>query len=491
MFDQDDPENRAALFRMLCRTDFPIFAKKALPLIVPRFVDNWHIDALLAEGMQIADGAQQFTVLNAPPRSLKSVIFSSVMPAFMLGQDPAVQIICLSHGQDLANKLARDTLRLMQTGFYKGVFPRTRLSRLAVDDLATTKGGYRLASSMGGGVTGRGGDMIIVDDPMRAGDAASETIRPSLNAWFDETLPSRLNDQERSGMMVVMQRLHQDDLTGHLNEQGFWRPFVLPAIAETDQIYSLGYDRTHLYRAGELMHAERLSQKVLDRLKRSLGSRVFDAQFQQNPAPADGQIFKRAWLKHGLVVQMPGDRIVQSWDAASKGGAQNDYSVCITAIIRRSEVLVIDVFRGRLEFPALKKKAIELAQLHKPYKLLIEDAAAGTQLIQMLNAEQPRGVPLPTPVKAVANKVERAVIAAARIEAGALTLPVAAPWLGDFTQELMAFPSGKYDDQVDALAHLMSNTQTSSAINAMPWFGDYGRDHDEPDVMHQEISRRG
>lgn len=474
MFDPDAPENVKALLRHWARADFPIFAKMALNALVPQFQDNWHIDALLWHGLQVIDGAMRRSIVNAPPRSLKSIIFSSVMPAFMLGQDPGAKIICLSHGQDLADKLARDTLRLMREPFYAELFPDTRLSKFAAENLETTAGGFRLATSMQGGVTGRGGDMIIVDDPMRAGDSHSETVRPRLNTWFDDTLSSRLNNVKTGRMAVVMQRLHQNDLTGHLLENEDWKSFTLPAIAEHDRYYDLGYGRTHLFQAGQSMHEERLPLYALEAMRRMQGSRTFNSQYLQDPAPADGQTFKRAWLKHGPVVRQPGDKVVQSWDAASKSGDQNDYSVCITAIIRRSEVLILDVFRGRLEFPDLKKKAVELAQLHKPFMLLIEDASAGTQLIQMLKAEQPRGMPLPTAVKAVNNKVDRADIAAARMESGALILPEKAPWLGAFEHELMAFPSSKYDDQVDALSHLMAHTQRSGTVSAIPYFGQGG-----------------
>ncbi len=482
-FDPTTPKNRRAIFNHMLRTHFPAFGLRSLQLVVPDFENNWHVDALLEHGVQVADGAARFTIVNAPPRSLKSIIFSGVMPAFILGQNPAAQVICLSHSQDLADTLARITLTIMRSPFYAEAFPNTKLTRTAVHDLKTSRGGYRLATSIGGGVTGRGGDFIIVDDPIKAGDADSEATRPRINAWFDQTLPSRLNRQKTSVMMVVMQRMHEDDLTGHLLEKPHWRAVVLPAVAETDEVFDLGHGQLYHRRAGELLHPALVGEEELARLKVEQGSRIFDAQYQQDPAPAEGQIFKRAWLKHGPVTRQPGDRIVQSWDAASKGGAQNDYSVCITAIVRRREVLILDVFRDRLEFPQLKKKAVELALKYKPYKLLIEDAAAGTQLIQMLRAEQPRGMPLPIAIKAVNNKVERAVIAAARIEAGALTLPETAPWLEDLVQEMMAFPSGKNDDQVDALGHLMAHTQNWASPRAAPSSGQHG----PPDLMHREI----
>lgn len=478
--DPFTPQGKRAILDTLTRREFPAFTTAALRVIQPDFQPNWHIDAITHFGSGVAQGDILRGIVNAPPRSLKSVILSSVLSAYKLGVNPATKLICVSYNQSVAQDLAANTLKIMQSPFYRRAFPETVLARTAVDDFTTTKGGGRIATSMTGALTGRGADLIIVDDPIKTGEADSETLRPKMNQWYDVSLPSRLNDPRTGQILIVMQRVHEADLTGHVLEQRAWRQLVIPAISQETTTYDLGYNRRHVFEAGQLMFPERLTQAALDEQRIGLGARIFAAQYLQDPTPDEGTIFKREWLRYDTVERRPGDLIVQAWDCAAKTGPQNDYSVGITAIVRRNQVLILDVFRGRLEFPDLKKKVIELAREYRPYKLLIEDTPGGTQLIQMLQDEQPRKVPLPTPVKAVSNKIDRAAFAEARIESGAMILPVSAPWLDAFVEELIAFPGGRHDDQVDALSHLMTNTLTGARprfamdqdlVRPSPFFG--------------------
>jgi predicted phage terminase large subunit-like protein len=445
------------------RTDFHCFAHRALIMLHGKVEWNWHHQAMAEWAQQIAEGERRFSMVNLPPRTLKSDIFSAVMPAWILGRNPAAKIICLSHGQDLGEKLAIKTRRVMDSAFYKEAFPATRLTKRALSDLRTDAGGYRTTTSIGGGVTGQGGDFIIIDDPMKADDAESDAVRNGVNDWMSSTLFSRLDDPRTGRMVLVAQRLHQDDPCGRLQEGRAWEVLSIPAIATRPQAYDLGRGRMHTQREGDLVHPVRLSATDLAMLRLQMGERKFEAQYQQAPVPADGSFFRREWLKfdEGGVSRRAGDKVIQSWDVAAKTGDSHDYSVCITAIVRKSQVLVIDVLRARLTFPQLMKAVFQQNELHRPWKLLIEDASAGQQLIQMIEAEQPRGMPLPIKVKPINSKQDRASIASARCERGELVLPTRAPWLDSFVHELMAFPVGRHDDQVDALAHLMTYTQKS------------------------------
>ena len=349
----------------------------------------------------------------------------------------------------------------MDAPFYKEAFPATRLTKRALADLRTSEHGFRTTTSIDGGITGQGGDFIIIDDPMKADSAESDAVRNGVNDWLASTLFSRLDDPRTAAMVLVAQRLHQDDPCGRMQETGGWDVLSIPATALTTQTYSLGRSGSYTMRAGELLHPERLSASFLAGQRQRMGERKFEAQYQQAPVPANGSFFKREWLKFddGLFVRRPGDKVVQSWDVAAKTGEAHDYSVCITAVVRRSQVMVIDVLRARLTFPQLMKAVVDQALLHRPSKVLIEDASAGQQLIQMMEAEQPRGVPLPIKIKPVHSKQDRASIASARCERGELLLPPKAPWADAFVHELLAFPAGRHDDQVDALAHLMTHTQ--------------------------------
>ena len=191
-------------------------------------------------------------------------------------------------------------------------------------------------------------------------------------------------------------------------------------------------------------------------VKQSVGSINFEAQYQQNPVPAEGNMIRAEWLGSYDMLPRRGDEIVQSWDTASKEGVHNDWSVCITAIVVHQAVYVIDVVRKKAEFPDLKKLAISNALTHRATVLLVEDQASGTQLLQTLRSEGPVGVPLPIACRPESDKKSRVAGISAMIEAGQLRLPAEAPWLAEFKHELLAFPNGRFDDQVDALSQLLT-----------------------------------
>lgn len=444
------------------REDFAAFLRKAYPSIRggEMIAWNWHLDAIAHRLDQIANGRCRRLLVTMPPRNLKSITISVAWVAWMLGKDPRRNFVCVSYSNELSAKLARDCLALMQQGWYRELFPRTIISakRSASGDFETTARGGRLATSVTGTLTGRGGDIIIIDDPIKPEEAHSETTRTFVNHWFQSTLASRLNDKASGAIVTVMQRLHQDDLAGTLLETGGWDQLSLPAIAISDELIALGRGRVRHRREGEVLHPERESRGVLLDLKRAMGSIDFEAQYQQQPVPATGNIIKADWLKTyspSYHVERPG-QIVQSWDTATRDNSHADWSVCITAQLYRREVRILDVFRERLEFPALKHHVIRLAREYKIDALLIEDAASGLQLIQTLRSEQPDGMPLPIPRKPEMDKISRMHGVAGQIEAGQLLLPEDAPWLATFKSELLGFPNARHDDQADALSQLMN-----------------------------------
>ena len=216
---------------------------------------------------------------------------------------------------------ARDTRAIMQATWYKALFPRTVLSatRSAVHDFQTTCGGGRLATSIEGTLTGRGGDIIIIDDPIKPDDVMSDTVRTKVNDWFFTTLSSRLNDRRRGAIITVMQRLHQYEVAGMLLETGEWDQLSLPALAIEDSDIPVTRGRTYERVAGQPLHLRRDTIEDLLLEKRRIGSTLFQAQYQQDPVPAAGNIIKAPWLKTYDAVPDWG-QIVQSWDTASKDG---------------------------------------------------------------------------------------------------------------------------------------------------------------------------
>lgn len=441
----------------ILRVDFVSFLHKAFNTLCDgaEFQYNWHLDAIADALEPTQQGIGARLIVNVPPRSLKSISISVAWVAWKLGHDPSLRFVCISYSAELSNKHARDCRTLMQSDWYRRVFPRTVLTRVAEHDFETTARGGRMSTSVGGTLTGRGGDIIIIDDPIKPDEAATEAARRTVIEWFSTTMASRLDDKSRGSIILVMQRVHEDDLTGHLLEAGGWTHLNLPAIAEMDEDIPIGSGRVHKRRIGDVLHPAREPRRILDSLKAVMGSAVFSAQYQQAPVPAHGNLVERGWLKYVAhpPERGPADRIVQSWDCASKDGVLNDYSVCITVLIRGRSINVLDVYRAKLNFPDLVKATIRLAKTYAAETILIEDVASGTQLIQSLKARD--DIPRPLARRPEGDKISRMSGASQRIEAGDLILPRNAPWLGEFERELLAFPSGRHDDQVDALAQLV------------------------------------
>ena len=199
-------------YQALLRADFASFAQHCFRELNPRtlFASSWHHDIIAAKLDAVRGGRVRGLVINEPPRHLKSHLASVSFPAWRLGHDPSAQILCVSYAQDLADKLSRDCRRLLASDWYQRLFP-TRLSpqRAAVPEFETTAQGSRVATSVGGVLTGRGADIIVVDDPLKPEEALSQTQRQAANEWFDHTLYSRLNDKLTDAIVLIMHRLHE------------------------------------------------------------------------------------------------------------------------------------------------------------------------------------------------------------------------------------------------------------------------------------------
>jgi predicted phage terminase large subunit-like protein len=448
----------AAEYQMLLRRDLMTFTERAFEELNPeaKFIPNPHLEVVAAELEACLRGEHRRLIINLPPRSLKSITASVAFPAFLLGHVPSAQIICASYGQDLADKHARDCRTLMLSSFYHSCFPGTRLSanKLSVNEFHTTRHGCRLSTSVGGVLTGRGADFIIIDDPLKPDQAMSESGRKEVNSWFDNSLLSRLNDKNKGIIILVMQRLHMDDLVGHVQQQSSWRVLSFPAIATEDEIFPyktiLGA-RRYSRRVGNLLQPEREPLETLERIRRESGEYNFSAQYQQQPIPVEGAIVKRSWLRYYGPEERPREfsRIIQSWDTANKAGELNDYSVCTTWGVWDKKFHLLHVYRGRLDFPELKRKVKELAERFDPTLILVEDKASGTQLIQELKRDAVFNVRPHSP-RPGNDKVMRLYDQTAAFENERVWFPKEAPWLAEYLKELMAFPGGKHDDQVDS-----------------------------------------
>ena len=450
------------VFQALLRTDLSAFVHKVFTTVSPgdRYVHNWHIDAIAYELERLVRGDNTRLMITQPPRSLKSICSSVAFVAWALGHNPRLRFVCVSYSQELAAELSRQFRMVIEADWYRALFPNMRLKKDTGTHCVTTAGGGRTASSIGGSITGRGADIIIVDDPLKAEDAASESRRSQVIDWYTGTLVTRLNDKERGAIIVVMQRLHEEDLAGYLHEQGGWQHLDLPAIATADQMVRLSADPgdVHHRKEGEILHPERESLEMLDRMKAEIGSLAFSAQYQQRPIPLEGNLVKRAWFQW---FDTPPDRemgvqIVQSWDVAATTTQRSDWSVCTTWLIKKKTYYLLDVWRGRLEYPDLKRKVIALQNQHGARTVLIEKTGLGLSLYQDLKDNSPAGFPNPIGIVPASDKLTRMEAETARIEAGHVLLPKDAPWLDLFLAELLGFPNGRHDDQVDSVSQFLN-----------------------------------
>jgi predicted phage terminase large subunit-like protein len=337
------------------------------------------------------------------------------------------------------------------------VFPETRISKEknTEAEVMTTRGGYRLATSVDGTLTGRGGDIIIIDDPSKPVDALSDSKRERVNQWYFNTLLSRLDDKQTGAVIVVMQRLHMHDLSGALlDESEEWTHLKLPAIAEMDEQIAIGNDRFHMRRAGDVLHPGREPLSSLETLRAQFGSDIFAAQYQQAPVPPGGAMIKRAWVRRYEQLPTPRyRRVIQSWDTANKAGGEHDWSVCTTWLVHDNKYYLIDVLRSRFDYPTLKARVLEHASLHKPSKILIEDAGVGTALVQELRGSRFSVIP----IKPEREKSTRMSIESGKFESGRVYFPERASWLAELEAELFAFPGSRYDDQVDSISQALSH----------------------------------
>ena len=461
MISRSPIANKPALWRMLLRTDLEVFVEKAWETITggQPLKWNWHIDAILHDLELVLSGRCRRLLVCMPPRNGKTNLISVILPAWALGQDPTLNFVCVSYANDLSAGFGRSCLAIMQSPWYREAFPETVISpkRSAAYDFETTRRGGRLSTSVTGTLTGRGGDIIIMDDVIKPDEVFSEVTRNKVNEWYRSTLVSRLDNKQTGAQICVMQRLHEDDLAGKVIESGIWRHLSLPAIATEDQVIALRHGRRHYRKVGDILHPAHEPIESLEETKAAMGSELFSAQYQQNPLPAHGNLIRRIWLQYFDLMAFdpagPG-QIVQSWDTASKENLTNDFSVCVTAHIRGREIRILHVFRQRLEFPKLVYHAKRLIEEFRPSKVLIEDQSSGTHLLQTLRKDQSISI-WPTARRPEGDKLSRVSGVSAMIEAGHLLLPEDAPWLFEFEKELLGFPSSKFDDQVDALAQLL------------------------------------
>jgi predicted phage terminase large subunit-like protein len=473
------------------------FIAEAWPLVEPAtpFVSNWHIDTI-AEYLEAATrGELRRLIINVPPRHMKSLQVAVFWPAWVWLSHPERRFLYASYAQSLAVNHSVICRRLIQSQGNRatvGASEPTLLERVGYRGLLellhgtgawqlrddqnlkerfeNSRSGFRLATSVGGSVTGEGGDVTVIDDPHKPEEVASDVSRQSVLDWYDQTWSTRLNDATIGVQVVIMQRLHERDLTGHLLERGGFEHLCLPAEHEPSHPFVWPDDpRTE---PGEVLWSK-WGSPWLEEKKLDLGAYGYAGQYQQRPAPEAGGILKRGWWRyHDPQRPLPDfHQLVQSWDMAFSDTDGSDYVVGQVWGQFFGDKYLLHQIRGRLEFTDTVHAVRELTgwvehhfPAHRSHSKYVEDKANGPAVISTLRRE----IPGLLPVDPRGDKVARARAIAPELEAGNVHLPgrsspdgqsydraTTPEWVQQFVEECATFPNAAHDDQVDACSQAL------------------------------------
>ncbi len=438
----------------IARLNLIAFTKRLFPTYRAA-AHHWRIAAAL---QAVEAGEVDRLVVTLPPRHGKSALASHHFPAWYLGRNPDKRIIAASYSAGLAyrfSRLARNLLRDPMWPF-PGIETAGDWAAVQSWDIDGHRGGY-VSAGVGGSITGHGADLLLIDDAVAsAEEAESEAYRERAWEWFTQTALTRL---EPGGAVVLIgTRWHQDDLIGRaLAMAGAgWTHVDLPALDDD----------------GNALWPERFDAAALHRIREQIGSRAFASLYQQRPSPAEGTILKREWWRHWRDPLPDIEWMIQAFDTAFKTGQSNDYSVCLTLGLAGGGFYLLDLWRDRVEFPALERAVRDQFVKWSPDEIIVEDAGSGQSVIQQLQrTEDDRLTPwqpavvLPiTGYRPDKDKLARANAISPYVEGGRVFLPSVASWTDAFVEECAAFPFASHDDQVDALTMGLLNLVRRAAV---------------------------
>lgn len=448
------------IYHGLLRLHFLSFIAKCIETIDPgtTYRENWHILVLALKLELVRSGAVRRLMINLPPRSLKTHIVSVAFSAWVLGHDPTKRIICVTYSNEVSKTQAKLFSKIVTSDWFAKAFPECRADKPnRLMDWYTTRGGNRLAISVEGSILSRGADLIIIDDPNKGQEIYSKVARDKVKLAYDHTISTRLNNPKESAIVCVMQRLHPDDLAGHLLEQEEWEKVVMPAIATEQERWDLGNGQVKIREPGELLQEFHVGQTELDLKRQNMGLIAFEAQYQQHPIPADGAVVKRRWLKFYEVAPADIEFTLVSWDCASTLSEDADWSVGTVWAVSKANFYLLDVRRIRIEAPELRHLIREVHTRYNADVSIVEDESIGRAIVQDLR--RTAGDCRPLLVRPRYEKLARMEARAVMFETGQVHLPRSAEWLGPYLEELLSFPNCRKDDQVDSTSQALDYLQ--------------------------------
>lgn len=447
----------------LSERSFAHFFQSAWPVLEPGrpYQHNWHIDCLCEHLEAVWSGEIRRLLVNMPPRHLKSNIVSIAFPAWAWIKQPEKRFFCASYSDRLSTSLNISRRDLIRSRWYQWAW--SQAYQLKTDSDTKTlfendKRGKMFSTSVGGSGTGEGGDYIIIDDPQNPKMAYSEQIRASVNRWRDQTVTTRKNDPKTSAEIIIMQRLHRNDLTGHVLEQDpdGWVHLKLEGQASKKHVVVFPRSgETKIREPGDLLFSEREGEKEHAEKRLELGTSGYLAQYGQDPTSDEGAIIKRAWtVKRWKALPSKFDQIIQSWDATFKDTQKADFVVGQVWGRSDADFYLIDEVRGRMDFVATCQAMTDFSAKHpKALLKLVEDKANGPAIIATLKTSV-SGI---VAVNPEGSKEARLSAVSPYFEAGNVWLPdpSVAAWVSDYVEELVSFPLGVHDDRVDATSQAL------------------------------------
>ena len=376
--------------RAEARDNFYAFYRRVFPALAPEATFSFapHFRALARALEKVATGETRRLLIAIPPRHGKSLLASVALPAWILGRDPTRKVICASYGESLSKDFSTRFRDLLQSAPYQSIFPDTRIDAggAALAEIRTTAKGYRLATTVEGPATGKGAHFAIVDDPFKASEGASQSdvARNSVYEWLKGSLMTRFDKPAEGAMVVVHQRLHQDDLIGRLRDEGGWDYLEMPGECQQRQVFDLGGGESWTFEPGDLLFEERFDSAALKQLASDLGEVAYNAQVLQRPSPPGGALFKLKYFQRYETLPPYCDLIVQSWDPAVVDTETAAFTVCTTWGIIGQKLYLIDVLRKRLDFHKIEPAILHMKDKYNAGAVVIEVAGVGRAIGESL-----------------------------------------------------------------------------------------------------------
>lgn len=450
------------------------FIRQAWPILEPEteYLHNWHIDLVCEYLEAVTAGEITRLIIDIPPRYMKSLSVSVCWPVWEWIRRPSLRFMFAGYSAELSTDHSMSRRRILESDWFRANWPHVELAgdQNVKTKYENTARGVMLATSFGGKATGMGGNRLVIDDPVNPRKAYSDAERKGANEEYDRTFSTRLDDKKRDAIVVVMQRIHDDDLVGHILGKatgGDWTVLKIPAEARDAHVVTFPRSGRQVHRpAGDVLWPEREGPAELAAVREDLGPTDYEAQYQQEPAPPAGTVVQLAWLRYYREPPAAFDELVQSWDCSFKDEKTSDYVVGQIWGRRGAACYLLAQYRARADLPATLTMIRHASAAWPRASLkLVEEKANGAAVIATLRSEVPGLVPInPTD-----SKLARLHAVTPSFEAGNVYLPDPAyleagdrSWVPDYVLELTRFPKATHDDQVDATTQALSRLRANA-----------------------------